>query len=352
MIGPYPERADLYRARSPVHFADRLERPLLLLQGLDDEVVPPAQAEVMVEVLERKGIPYAYLAVRGRGPRLPQAGEHPRARSRRRSPSSAGVRLRRRRRARAARAHVCALNTGVASAGRRRRRCSTVAATTAPCGTSSRAAPSSSSSPPRNVPAACGLPPARDHPRLVRLARTAPPARLLDDEHSLAVGSTATMPSPPCSATSARAGSARTCATPPRARARARSSECESVVAQIPRPIAAHAATAATAVRRSHGAARGNGTTFSRSAAARRGSALAGAAAAGATRPPARARSRTRRASASSSRQRSHCARCASNCLALAVVEGVERIGGGQVVDVHAVSIPGRRAARAAARAP
>ncbi len=67
MIGPYPERQDLYRARSPVHFPDRLERPLLLLQGLDDEVVLPSQAEAMVEVLERKGIPYAYLAFVGEG---------------------------------------------------------------------------------------------------------------------------------------------------------------------------------------------------------------------------------------------------------------------------------------------
>jgi dipeptidyl aminopeptidase/acylaminoacyl peptidase len=67
MIGPYPERADLYRARSPVHFVDRLERPMLLLQGLDDKVVLPAQAEAMVEVLERKGIPYAYIAFAGEG---------------------------------------------------------------------------------------------------------------------------------------------------------------------------------------------------------------------------------------------------------------------------------------------
>jgi dipeptidyl aminopeptidase/acylaminoacyl peptidase len=67
LVGPYPERADLYRARSPVHFVDRLERPLLLLQGLDDEVVPPAQAEAMVEVLERKGVPHAYLAFEGEG---------------------------------------------------------------------------------------------------------------------------------------------------------------------------------------------------------------------------------------------------------------------------------------------
>jgi dipeptidyl aminopeptidase/acylaminoacyl peptidase len=67
MIGPYPERADLYRERSPVHFVDQLERPVLLLQGLDDKVVLPAQAEMMVEVLERKGIPYAYIAFEGEG---------------------------------------------------------------------------------------------------------------------------------------------------------------------------------------------------------------------------------------------------------------------------------------------
>jgi dipeptidyl aminopeptidase/acylaminoacyl peptidase len=67
IIGPYPEQAELYRARSPVHFADRLERPLLLLQGLDDKIVLPAQAEMMVDVLERKRIPHAYLAFEGEG---------------------------------------------------------------------------------------------------------------------------------------------------------------------------------------------------------------------------------------------------------------------------------------------
>jgi dipeptidyl aminopeptidase/acylaminoacyl peptidase len=67
LIGPYPECADLYRERSPVHFADRLERPLLLLQGLDDKVVPPSQAELMVDALVRKGIPHAYIAFEGEG---------------------------------------------------------------------------------------------------------------------------------------------------------------------------------------------------------------------------------------------------------------------------------------------
>jgi dipeptidyl aminopeptidase/acylaminoacyl peptidase len=67
LIAPYPERADLFRERSPIHAADRLERPLLLLQGLDDEIVPPNQAEVMVAVLERKRIPHAYVAFEGEG---------------------------------------------------------------------------------------------------------------------------------------------------------------------------------------------------------------------------------------------------------------------------------------------
>jgi len=67
MIGPYPEEQELYRRRSPIHFAEQLERPMLLLQGLDDKVVLPAQAEMMVEVLERKGIPYEYIAFEGEG---------------------------------------------------------------------------------------------------------------------------------------------------------------------------------------------------------------------------------------------------------------------------------------------
>lgn len=65
LIGPYPEAVDIYRERSPVHFADRLSCPLILFQGLEDEVVPPAQAEEMVAALREKGIPYAYLAYEG-----------------------------------------------------------------------------------------------------------------------------------------------------------------------------------------------------------------------------------------------------------------------------------------------
>ena len=65
LVGPYPDAAELWRARSPVRHADLLSCPVLLLQGLEDEVVPPAQAEIMVEALEAKEIPYAYLAFEG-----------------------------------------------------------------------------------------------------------------------------------------------------------------------------------------------------------------------------------------------------------------------------------------------
>jgi dipeptidyl aminopeptidase/acylaminoacyl peptidase len=67
LIGPWPEAVDLYRERSPVTHADSISDPLLLLQGLDDKVVPPSQSEVIVDALQRRGIPYAYIAFAGEG---------------------------------------------------------------------------------------------------------------------------------------------------------------------------------------------------------------------------------------------------------------------------------------------
>jgi dipeptidyl aminopeptidase/acylaminoacyl peptidase len=67
LVGPYPERADLYRARSPIHFTDRITTPMLVLQGADDRVVPPSQAELIVEALRERGIPHAYLLYEGEG---------------------------------------------------------------------------------------------------------------------------------------------------------------------------------------------------------------------------------------------------------------------------------------------
>ena len=65
LIGPYPERRDLYVERSPIHFTDRLNCPMILFQGLDDKVVPPNQAEKMVEAVRAKKLPVAYLTFEG-----------------------------------------------------------------------------------------------------------------------------------------------------------------------------------------------------------------------------------------------------------------------------------------------
>ena len=65
LIGPYPEQRDRYRARSPIHFTDHLSCPLILFQGLEDKVVPPNQAEMMVEALRAKGLPVAYVPFEG-----------------------------------------------------------------------------------------------------------------------------------------------------------------------------------------------------------------------------------------------------------------------------------------------
>jgi dipeptidyl aminopeptidase/acylaminoacyl peptidase len=65
LIGPYPERADLYRERSPIHFVERLNASVIIFQGLEDEIVPPNQAETMVAAMKANGIPHAYLAFEG-----------------------------------------------------------------------------------------------------------------------------------------------------------------------------------------------------------------------------------------------------------------------------------------------
>jgi dipeptidyl aminopeptidase/acylaminoacyl peptidase len=65
LVGPYPERRDLYQERSPIHFTECLSCPVIFFQGLEDEVVPPNQAEMMVEALRAKGVPVAYLPFEG-----------------------------------------------------------------------------------------------------------------------------------------------------------------------------------------------------------------------------------------------------------------------------------------------
>ena len=65
LVGPYPEREDLYRERSPIHHTDGLSCPLILFQGLEDRIVPPSQAELMFEAVRAKGLPCAYIPFEG-----------------------------------------------------------------------------------------------------------------------------------------------------------------------------------------------------------------------------------------------------------------------------------------------
>ncbi|HXN91551.1 MAG TPA: prolyl oligopeptidase family serine peptidase [Candidatus Sulfotelmatobacter sp.] len=65
LVGPYPERADLYRARSAIYFADDMSCPVILFQGLEDKVVPPSQAETFIAVCRAKKLPYAYVRFEG-----------------------------------------------------------------------------------------------------------------------------------------------------------------------------------------------------------------------------------------------------------------------------------------------
>ncbi len=65
LVGPYPERTDIYHERSPIYHIERLNCPVIFLQGLEDKVVPPDQSERMAAALRAKGIPVAYLAFEG-----------------------------------------------------------------------------------------------------------------------------------------------------------------------------------------------------------------------------------------------------------------------------------------------
>jgi dipeptidyl aminopeptidase/acylaminoacyl peptidase len=67
LVGPYPEKKDVYIERSPINSVDKIGSPLLLLQGLDDEVVPPNQSQMIFDALKENCIPTAYLAFAGEG---------------------------------------------------------------------------------------------------------------------------------------------------------------------------------------------------------------------------------------------------------------------------------------------
>jgi dipeptidyl aminopeptidase/acylaminoacyl peptidase len=65
LIGRWPEERHIYRERSAIHHLDRFSAPVILFQGLEDKIVPPNQAELIVEALRQKGLPVAYIAFEG-----------------------------------------------------------------------------------------------------------------------------------------------------------------------------------------------------------------------------------------------------------------------------------------------
>jgi dipeptidyl aminopeptidase/acylaminoacyl peptidase len=67
LIGPLPEEGRLYRERSPVFSAERIQDPVAIFQGQDDQVVPVEQAESIVAALRRGNVPHEYHLYPGEG---------------------------------------------------------------------------------------------------------------------------------------------------------------------------------------------------------------------------------------------------------------------------------------------
>jgi dipeptidyl aminopeptidase/acylaminoacyl peptidase len=67
LVAPWPEGRAVYEQRSPINHLDRLRTPMLILQGLDDKVVPPVQAEQMADAVRAAGLPLALVLFEGEG---------------------------------------------------------------------------------------------------------------------------------------------------------------------------------------------------------------------------------------------------------------------------------------------
>lgn len=65
LIGRWPEERQVYRERSAIHAIDKIRAPIILFQGLEDKIVPPNQAELIVAAMRKKGLPVAYIAFEG-----------------------------------------------------------------------------------------------------------------------------------------------------------------------------------------------------------------------------------------------------------------------------------------------
>jgi dipeptidyl aminopeptidase/acylaminoacyl peptidase len=65
LVGVLPKDEAIYRERSPIFHLDGFDRPVILLQGLEDKIVPPNQAELILESLKKRGVPVAYVPFPG-----------------------------------------------------------------------------------------------------------------------------------------------------------------------------------------------------------------------------------------------------------------------------------------------
>jgi len=78
LLGPLPEASQVYRDRSPLFAAESIRDPVILFQGAEDEVVPKAQSDAIVESLKRRNVPHEYHVYEGEGHgwRNPKTIEH------------------------------------------------------------------------------------------------------------------------------------------------------------------------------------------------------------------------------------------------------------------------------------
>ncbi len=79
LLAPWPSGRAVYEERSPLHDVDRLAAPLILLQGTDDRVIPPVQAEAMAAAARERGLPVALVMFEGEGHGFRQVANRVRA---------------------------------------------------------------------------------------------------------------------------------------------------------------------------------------------------------------------------------------------------------------------------------
>ena len=65
LVGRYPQDKDIYRARSPINHLEGFNAPMIVLQGSEDAIVPPNQSRMIVDALDKRKVPVAYIEFEG-----------------------------------------------------------------------------------------------------------------------------------------------------------------------------------------------------------------------------------------------------------------------------------------------